>query len=208
MRVKICGITRMEDAQLAVELGASALGFIFYSGSPRFIAPADAAIIMSQLPRSIQKIAVFVSPSLQEVREQLERSGADIAQIHGEHSPELNQLGGRRLIYALPVHPTFDPSTIAHYRFAEAVLLDTYSREQHGGTGETFNWEVAVEAKKHGRIILAGGLNPNNIRSAIEQVNPWMLDVNSGVESEPGIKDHLKLKQLFDNIKEYLHETE
>ena len=149
-----------------------------------------------------------MSPSLDEVREQLNISGADIAQIHGEHSPDLKQLGGRRLIYALPVHSTFKPVNIVQYRFAEAVLLDTYSRKQHGGTGETFNWEIAVKTQQYGRIILAGGLNPDNIIAAIKQVNPWMLDVNSGVESEPGIKDHQKLKQLFDNIKEYLHEPE
>lgn len=208
MRVKICGITRLEDAQRAVELGASVLGFIFYPGSPRFIKPEEATKIISQLPKNVQKVGVFVSPSLQDVREQLELSGAEIAQIHGEHSTELKQLGGRRLIYALPVHTTFDPTIVKHYRFAEGVLLDTYNRKQHGGSGETFNWQIAVKAKEYGRIILAGGLNPDNICAAIEQVNPWMLDVNSGVESEAGVKDHQKLKQLFDNIKEYLHEAE
>jgi len=202
MQVKICGITRLEDALLAVKLGTHALGFIFHPKSPRYISPEDAAEIAQRLPTDITKIGVFVSPTLAEVQHLLSAAKMDIAQVHGEHLPELRQLGRRRLIYAVPVRQQFAPESIGNYRSAVAVLLDTYKAGQHGGTGETFNWQLATEAKKYGRIILAGGLNPANICAAIQEVDPWMLDVNSGVEESPGKKSHLKLRELFDNIKE------
>ncbi|MGH1365641.1 MAG: phosphoribosylanthranilate isomerase [Calditrichia bacterium] len=207
MQIKICGITRLEDALLAVELGAHALGFIFHPKSPRFIFPEDAAEITKQLPAEVKRIGVFVSPTLVHVQHLLASSKMDIAQVHGEHLPELKQLGGRRLIYAVPVHQQFAPESIGNYRNAVAVLLDTYKAGQHGGTGETFNWQLATAAKKYGRIILAGGLNPDNICAAIQEVNPWMLDVNSGVEESPGKKSHHKLRKLFDNIKECMDGT-
>lgn len=205
LRVKVCGITRREDALLCAELGADAIGFIFYGGSPRNIKWQAAAEIARLLPSHVARVGVFVNPSLAEVNHHIEKVGLDAVQIHGERRlAKFRKIPSNRLIYALQVDATFDLRNLETYRnTCAAVLLDTFKNGAYGGTGTTFDWEVAVQAKAYGRIILAGGLNPQNVFRAVERAQPYAIDVNSGAEARPGVKDHLKLRELFTNLKEY-----
>jgi len=206
LRVKICGITRREDALLSAELGADAIGFIFYDKSPRHVTWQAVAEITRSLPSHVAKIGVFVNPSLAEVNHHFEKVGLDAVQIHGNHRfAEFRTIPPNRLIYALRVGETFDLRSLDSYRNAcAALLLDAFKNGAYGGTGTTFDWEIAVKAKTYGRIILAGGLTPQNAALAVERVQPYAIDVNSGVEARPGIKDHHKLRELFTNLKELM----
>lgn len=208
LRVKICGITRREDALLGAELGADAIGFIFYDKSPRNITWQAAVEIARLLPSHVAKVGVFVNPSLAEVNHYIEKVGLDTAQIHGEHHfAEFRKVPPNRLIYALQVGKTFDPRNLESYRnTGAAILLDAFKSGVYGGTGTTFDWDVAVKAKLYGRIILAGGLTPQNAVEAVNQVQPYAIDVNSGIEAQPGVKDHHKLQELFTNLKGYRNE--
>lgn len=207
-RIKICGITRREDAIMACDLGADALGFIFYPGSPRCISCQAAAEIVSYLPQTVARIGVFVNPDPAIVTQYARDAGLTAIQIHG-HQSKNGPISPASLpvIYAFQVKATFDVEMLTTYRdHAAALLLDAYKRGRFGGTGATFNWDVAVRATKQHRIILAGGLTPDNIVLAVEKVNPYALDVNSGIEESPGKKDHRKLKRLFSNLKPYRQE--
>jgi len=206
LRIKICGITRREDALLSAELGADAIGFIFYDKSPRNITWEAAAEITRSLPSHVTKVGVFVNPSLMEVNHYIEKVGLDAVQIHGEHRfAKFRTIPPNRLIYALQVGEAFDLRNLETYQdTCAALLLDSFKNGAYGGTGTTFDWEVAVKAKTYGRIILAGGLTPQNAARAVERVQPYMIDVNSGVEAQPGVKDHQKLRELFTNLKELI----
>ena len=188
-RVKICGITRLEDALAAVAGGADALGFMFYEPSPRFIRPEAAAQIIRQLPPFVARVGVFVNADEAAVRQAVAASGIDTLQFHGDEPPEFCAR------FALTTYKAFrlrDPSSLENCRRYPnmAWLLDSYVPGQHGGTGATFNWDLAVEAKKlNPHIILAGGLTPENAAEAVRRVDPYALDVSSGVESAPGHKD-------------------
>jgi phosphoribosylanthranilate isomerase len=200
--VKICGITNLEDASAAVEYGANALGFIFHPESPRSVTPDTAKKIISSMPPFITTVGVFVDRGSPEVCEIASYSGINVIQLHGSESPE-DYTACRKVIKAVHVKELADLEPIKCYESASAILLDTYSPDLAGGTGQIFNWEIAVEAKKLCRIILAGGLTPENVGEAIRLVRPYGVDVASGVESDnPAKKDHKKLSSFIERAKE------
>ncbi len=200
-RVKICGITNIEDAVAAAEYGADAIGFVFQPKSPRAITPETAKNIVSSLPPFITTIGVFVNESKQEIERIIRYVGLNIVQLHGNEPPDACQLN-KKVIKAIRVKDLTDLEPLKRYNVS-AFLLDTYSPHTMGGTGQIFNWDIAVEAKKFGRIILAGGLNHENIEEAIKWVLPYGIDVATGVESnKKGEKDHKKLKLFIEKARE------
>ncbi len=199
VRVKICGITNIEDARAAAEFGADALGFVFCKGSPRYIPPDEARNIIKSLPPFITTVGVFVDEGADEIERVLRYASIDVAQLHGHEPPEACMIG-RRVIKAIRVKELSDLEPLRHYHVS-AFLLDTYTPEYLGGTGQIFNWDIALDAKQFGRIILAGGLNVDNIEKAIRWVRPYAVDVSSGVEEEKGKKDHRKMKLFIERAK-------
>jgi len=198
VKVKICGITNLEDALLAAELGADALGFIFYSKSPRKVAPEAAREIIAQLPPFVASVGVFVDEAAAVVQELAARVGLDWIQLHGQESPEYCRNLGRRVIKGFRIQDAESLRPLADYReAAQALLLDTYKQGQVGGTGTAFDWRLAREAKPYGRIILAGGLTPENVAQAIAIAQPQAVDTASGTEAAPGRKDPAKLRAFF-----------
>jgi phosphoribosylanthranilate isomerase len=188
MLVKICGITTHEDAEAAIEAGATALGFNFYPKSPRYITPQNAAAITVQLPASIIKAGVFVNEPPEVVTEIAAQAKLNAVQLHGGQAP--NNVTVWR---ALSVGPDFDMSLLDAEQ-PEAFLLDTPSGNQHGGTGRTFDWNRITATQK--RIILAGGLDASNVAQAIATVHPWGVDSCSRIESSPGKKDKTKMTEF------------
>jgi phosphoribosylanthranilate isomerase len=187
MIVKICGITNSEDADAAVAAGASALGFIFYRKSPRYIAPHAAWEIAASVPRSVMKVGVFVNESPREIDRIAGSVGLDVAQLHGSEMP--NRLPRAvRVWKAFRVGDGWTPAALDAFP-AEAFLLDSLEH------GQVFDWKLAVGLKH--RVILAGGLGPDNIREAIGAVHPWGVDASSRLENEPGRKDHEKMRQFI-----------
>jgi phosphoribosylanthranilate isomerase len=199
VRVKICGITNIDDAAAAVEFGADALGFVFYKASPRHVAPEEARKIILELPPFVTTVGVFVDEERAGVEKTLLEAGIDVAQLHGDEPPE-DCAVGRRAIKAIRVRDMGDVELLRHYSVS-AYLLDTYSPDVPGGTGQTFNWDIAVEAKAFGRIILAGGLSPENVSEAVAYVRPFAVDVSSGVEAEKGKKDLSRMKLFIERAK-------
>ncbi len=193
MIVKICGITNREDAQAAVDGGVTALGFIFYEKSPRCIAPEDAARIIERLPAGVWKVGVFVNFIPAEVARIRKFAGLDIVQLQGDETPAELPADGR-VWKTLHVDERFNTAQMDGYR-AEAFLLDTASKDNYGGTGRTFDWTKA--AGTGCRIVLAGGLDAENVREAIEQVRPWGVDACSRLEISPGRKDHAKVARFL-----------
>ncbi|HEY6403852.1 MAG TPA: phosphoribosylanthranilate isomerase [Blastocatellia bacterium] len=202
VKLKVCGITSLEDARAAIDCGAEYLGFNFYAKSPRYIAPKSARAIIERLPDGIISVGVFVNePRPEDVIEILRASGARVAQLHGDESPDYcASIGAERVIKALRINDEFDARRALDYP-AAAILLDAYDAKLYGGTGKTANWEIAREAAKLTRIFLAGGLSPDNIVEAIRAVEPFAVDVNSGVEIAPGRKDSNKLQTLRNRMK-------
>ncbi|MGB4600575.1 MAG: phosphoribosylanthranilate isomerase [Trichlorobacter sp.] len=201
-RVKICGITSLEDALTAVEAGADALGFVFFAKSPRHIFPEQAARIISQLPPFVQAVGLFVNEEADTVNEVADLCRLDLVQLHGDEPPDYCRQFKRRLLKAFRVRSLTCLDPINNYQVA-GYLLDTFSPSFYGGTGLSFNWEIAAEAvKRHQRIVLAGGLTPDNVAEAISQVRPYGVDVSSGVEAAPGKKDRDKLRAFLQNAKE------
>ncbi len=187
VHVKICGIRRAEDAEAAVEAGASALGFNFWKGTPRYISPREAARIRSTVPGDVWTVGVFVDETPERVLEIAAETGVTVLQFHCSESPEyLERLESFVKIKAVIVGSDFQPEQIRSYRSASAFLLDGFVAGMHGGTGKTFDWSQAQKAKAFGKIILAGGLKASNVGEAVRQVSPWGVDVCSGVEAEPG----------------------
>ncbi|MFQ5862475.1 MAG: phosphoribosylanthranilate isomerase [Candidatus Brocadiales bacterium] len=205
VRVKICGITNLRDAKYAVELGADALGFVF-APSVRRISPEKARRIVKSLRPFVNCVGVFVNEDLQAVREIGQYCGLDTLQLHGNEPPEyLDSLGqGYRVLKALRVRSKRELGLLRRYR-ASAFLLDTYERGKMGGTGRALPtmWAVARRAGELGSvpIILAGGLNPRNVRDAVEVVRPFAVDVSSGVEIRPGKKDRRLVKEFIEAVK-------
>jgi phosphoribosylanthranilate isomerase len=198
VKIKICGITNLEDALLAAELGADALGFIFYPKSPRHVAPETAREIIAQLPPFVASVGVFVDEAAAVVQELAARVGLDWVQLHGQESPEYCRNLGRRVIKGFRIRDAESLRPLADYReAAQALLLDTYKQGQVGGTGTVFDWRLAREAKQFGRIILAGGLTPENVAQAIAAAQPQAVDTASGTEAAPGRKDPAKLRAFF-----------
>ena len=205
-KIKICGITRQQDAKLAAELGAWAVGFIFVENTPRYIQPEKAFEIIKTLPEKINKIGVFANASAEKITEITKIAEITKIQLHGDESPDfckkLAGLTGKEIIKAIRINSENDLDLINIYKEnVSFILLDSYSEKHIGGTGKTFDWEIAKKAKEKGvPIILAGGLNPKNIKQAYETVQPYALDVASGTESTRGVKDPEKLKNLFESI--------
>ncbi len=197
VRLKVCGITSLADAQAATSAGAEYLGFNFYRPSPRYIAPELARDIVAQLPDSVIPVGIFVNePDPEDVLALVEKVGLRMAQLHGDESPEYCiRIGTTRTIKALRVSGDFQLSRVLEYP-VNAVLLDAFDPRLYGGTGKAVDWSLAAIVAGSVRTFLAGGLSPENIREAVETVRPWAVDVNSGVESAPGIKDKERLVKL------------
>jgi len=202
VKVKICGITNLEDAQAAAEAGADALGFVFYPDSPRFIDPGKARAIIAKLPVFITSVGVFVDESEDLIRRIIREGGIQILQFHGSESPVLCTRFREKVIKAIRIKDEESISEMQMYD-VDTFLLDTYLDCAKGGTGKTFNWKYAEMAKKNGRIILSGGLNPSNIGNAVRKLKPYGVDVSSGVEISPGKKDHVKIREFVREAKKY-----
>jgi phosphoribosylanthranilate isomerase len=201
VKVKICGITNLEDAQAAFEMGADLLGFNFYEKSPRYIEPQKAAEIISKLPSIVDTVGVFVNPTLDEIKQQIVDGRLNWVQLHGDESPEFCNSLSSLSVKTIKAIRVIDESSIklAEQYYTDAVLLDAFDPHRYGGTGIAFDWNVVGYINK--RVFLAGGINPDNVAKAIE-LGVYGIDVCSGIESSPGKKDHKKMKKLFDNIRE------
>jgi phosphoribosylanthranilate isomerase len=204
-KVKICGITNLEDALLAARFGADALGFNFYPKSPRFIAPEKAREIVERLPEGITKVGVFVNETPDKIIEIAEIAGLDALQLHGEETPEfaleLKARTNLEIIKAFRVSPEFKPEDVLKYE-TDAILLDAYHPKEHGGTGETFDWEVALKVKRLvSELYLAGGLEAQNVEMAIKRVRPYAVDSCSLLEKNKGKKDELKVFNFISVIR-------
>jgi phosphoribosylanthranilate isomerase len=196
-KVKICGITNLPDGVGAAEAGADALGFMFYEPSPRAISVPAAADIIRQLPPFVVKVGVFVDADEELVLRAIGECGLNLLQFHGEESPEYCLQFGVMSMKAFRVRDAASLNDLHNYP-TDAWLLDAYVPGKPGGTGEQFNWELAIEAQRHGRpIFLAGGLTPENVGQAVRQVRPYAVDVSSGVEAAPGRKNLEKVKAFI-----------
>jgi phosphoribosylanthranilate isomerase len=198
MNIKICGLTTKEDALHAVSLGVNAIGFIFYDKSPRGVTPEVVEEIVPFLPPFVQVVGVFVNEEKAVIDRLVDRCRLDIVQLHGEETPQFCLSMKRRVIKAIRVNSEDDIGLVSSYQgMVSAVLLDTKVEGVHGGTGKVFDWGLALKAKDCDiPLILSGGLNPGNIQRAIQTVNPYAVDISSGVESEPGKKDYQKMGQV------------
>lgn len=199
VKVKICGITNLDDALAAAECGADALGFVFYEKSPRYITPETAAHIIKVLPPFISTVGVFVDETNEKINDILHVTGLNIVQLHGDESQEMCD-SWSRVIKAFRIREFTDLERLKDYTVS-AYLLDAYDRDMPGGTGQVFNWDIALEAKNLGKVILAGGLNPDNIARAVTRVRPYAVDVSSGVEKIKGKKDIAKMKLFIERTK-------
>lgn len=190
IRVKICGITNHEDAQMAVAAGASALGFIFHKKSPRYVSPSKVRPIIEALPPFVTPVGVFVDHSEHAVRDICRLTRISTVQFHGEESPGYcKRFKNFKIIKAFRVRDTFDFKSVLQYK-VDAYLFDTFSETEAGGTGTTFNWDLLKNYKFDKPVILSGGLNHANVHQAVEAVHPYAVDVSSGVEKSPGTKDY------------------
>ena len=195
-RIKICGISRQPDAQAAAAAGADAIGFVFYPPSPRYVPPGTAAKIARALPPFVTTVGLFVDATDDEVRGVLATVPLGLLQFHGEETPEFCGRFGRPYMKAVRVRYGTDLlQYAANYPDATALLLDAYRPDVPGGTGETFDWNL-IPASLGRPIVLSGGLTPDNVGAGIERVKPWAVDVSSGVEAAPGVKD-AQLIELF-----------
>ena len=200
LRVKVCGITRLADAVAAVDAGADAVGFIFHRGSPRYIRPEDAGAIAAALPPFVSTVGVFVDVEHSEASGTMRVAGLDVAQFHGDEDASYCSMFPR-VIKALRVKGPEVLERLSEYSCVSAFLLDAYSPDAHGGTGEVFDWLIAAKATATHRVILAGGLTPDNIAEAVQRVRPYAVDVSSGVETAPGLKDHALVREFIRRAK-------
>ena len=196
-RVKICGITNLADALAAVEAGADALGFNFYEKSTRYVSLKTAAAISKQLPPFVMRVGVFVNSSEEFVLRAIGECNLTMLQFHGDEPPEFCTQFGLMSMKAFRIRDVESLKEVPRFQ-TDAYLLDAFSPEARGGTGEKFNWDLAVEAQKFGKpVFLAGGLTPENVADAVRKVRPFGVDVSSGVEGSPGKKDHAKIKAFI-----------
>lgn len=200
VRVKVCGITNSDDAFRAVDLGADALGFIFYKGSKRYIDPRDAHRIISSLPPFVSSVGVFVNQGADEIKEAVETSGVDTVQLHGDETPEFCTLLPYKLIKAVRVKDTVNTEEVELYPVL-AILFDKHTDEMYGGTGKSFDWGALKGIAISKKVILSGGLTPENVFRAIETVRPYGVDVSTGVEDSPGKKNHIKMRKFIEAVK-------
>lgn len=203
VKVKICGITDPHDASVAVELGADSLGFIF-APSPRQVTPEEVRTIVITLPPFVKTVGVFIDEDLATIKQIIDFCGLDLVQLHGDESPEMCHELLPRSIKAFRVRDESSVSAIGTYQGSiKAVLFGSHSEEKRGGTGKTFDWNLAMKGKEMGMpVILSGGLTPSNIQEAILSVKPYAVDVNSGVETSPGRKSLILMKKLMETIRQ------
>jgi phosphoribosylanthranilate isomerase len=201
VKVKICGITNAPDALAAVEAGADALGFMFYDKSPRCVSPAVAAGIIRQLPAHVVKVGVFVDAAEDLVVRSIRQCGLNLLQFHGDEAPEYCLQFGLMSMKAFRMRDAASLKALPGYR-TDAWLLDAHTPGKPGGTGEKFDWDLAVEAVKLGcPVFLAGGLTPENVAAAVVKVRPYAVDVSSGVEVSPGRKDTVKVRDFIQSAR-------
>jgi len=199
--IKVCGITNLDDAECAAEQGADFLGFCFYPKSPRYISPDCTEWIVNRLPDDVKKAGVFVNTPVDRMNEIAEQCGLDILQLHGDESPEVAEmLGLERVWKALPVWNDDDLRLALDYP-AAAVLVDSITANHRGGTGKTGDWELTARLARKRFVVLAGGLTPGNVGAAIRSVHPYAVDVCSGIEKNPGLKDYDRLRQFVKNVR-------
>jgi len=200
VKVKICGITNYDDAAAAMDMGADLLGFNFFPKSPRFVTPEKAADIVNKLPAFIDTAGIFVNASIDQIREATDLCPLDWIQLHGDEDPEFCRSLMSHNVKTMKAIRVRDQADVerADAFFTDAVLLDAFQPDRYGGTGATFDWNVIGHIGK--RVFLAGGINPDNAAAAVE-LGVYGIDVCSGIEAEPGKKDHKKMKKLFDNIR-------
>jgi phosphoribosylanthranilate isomerase len=204
VKVKFCGITSVGDAEAAVEAGADALGLMFYPGSPRHISLETAQAIERELPPFIIRVGVFADPAPEDVFSAMHQCGLNLLQFHGQETPEFCRQFGMMTMKAFRIRDADSLREIPNYH-TDAFLLDSYVAGKAGGTGETFNWELAGEAGKFGKpIFLAGGLTPENVADAVRIVRPFGVDVSSGVEQSPGKKDPKKMRDFIAAVRSAL----
>lgn len=197
-RIKVCGITNLRDALFAAELGADALGFVFYEKSPRFVTFAEAGNIMDRLPPFVTGVGVFVNAGMGLLARAKEEAGFDLFQLHGDETPEFCSGLGERYIKAVRVRDAESVSEVGLYD-TDCFLFDGWSPDAYGGSGKGFSWEILDAETLSGRfVILSGGLDCENVSRAVREVRPHAVDVSSGVEASPGIKDHSKLRRFME----------
>ena len=194
--VKICGITSLKDAEMAVNYSVSAIGMIFCPDSPRYVDPAELEQWIERIPDSVKKVGVFVNEQIDTINNITRQLKLEFIQLHGDESPEFCNGIIRPVIKVFRVGDDFDAIVLNEYD-VHGFLFDTYKKGNPGGTGTRFNWDLIANLKTETPIILSGGLTPENVLNGIEAVNPAAVDVNSGVESVPGVKDEEKIKELF-----------
>jgi phosphoribosylanthranilate isomerase len=198
-RVKICGMTRRQDADFAEKSGADAIGLVFYPPSPRAVSIAQARDVVADLAPFVSVVALFVDPTPELVLECLEALPIDIIQFHGDEPAMFCEQFGKPYIKAIRMKPGTELSALTeHYASAKALLLDAYQPGVPGGTGQTFDWSMIADVDMP--LILAGGLNADNVKQAIQQVRPFAVDVSGGVESEKGIKSHEKISAFMREV--------
>lgn len=201
MRVKICGITNVEDALKASYYGAWAVGFIFYKKSPRYISPSKARKIIEALPPFVTPVGVFVDQSEKAVKDVCRFARIKTVQFHGEETPVYcKRFGDYKIIKAFSVSSFIDIKRISKYK-VDAYLFDTYSPDEKGGTGKTFDWDILNHYKFEKPVILSGGLNAETITPALKTLTPYAIDVSSGVEKSPGIKSPQLIRTFFETLK-------
>ncbi|MEN8213993.1 MAG: phosphoribosylanthranilate isomerase [Pseudomonadota bacterium] len=199
-RVKICGITRVEDGVSAAAAGADAIGLVFYPGSPRFVEVDRAAAVAAALPPFVTKVALFVDAAHEEIEQIVARVPIDLIQFHGNESPDFCSRQGKPYIKAIRMQPGVDlHAQRERYHHACGLLVDSYKAGVPGGTGEIFNWSL-IPDDLAAEITLAGGLNPDNVAAAIDAVHPWGVDVSGGVEAAKGIKDAAAIERLIRGV--------
>jgi len=211
--VKICGTTNLEDALVAVEAGADAVGFVFYEKSPRCVSVETAGAIAEKLPKSVEKVGVFVNSKVEDAKEMFRHAGLTMAQVYGESVDEWYawyESGGTKLMWAVPGNPLQKEVFTSLGRYKKritALLVDSGSGHRPGGTGVRFNWEDAKAGILHlglrVRIVVAGGLTAENVNEAVQTFTPWGVDVVSGVEASPGKKDPEKVRAFVRAVREY-----
>jgi phosphoribosylanthranilate isomerase len=204
-QVKLCGITNIADAMVAVEAGADLLGFIFYPPSPRYVTPEQARSMVDRLPPSVTPVGVFVNEAVETITRMAHTSGVQIVQLHGEESPALCQQLPWRVVKTFRFTAHVRPEIMQHYA-VEAFLIEGFHADVYGGGGAQADWHRVALLHTYGRIILAGGLTPDNVGDAIRTVRPYAVDVCSGVEAAPGKKDWQKVRAFIARAKALQHE--
>jgi phosphoribosylanthranilate isomerase len=195
LKIKICGITNIEDAFLVERFGANAVGFIFHEKSRRYISPDNASEIIKKLSPFTLKVGVFVNEKVQEINKISSQIKLNVVQLHGDKSPDMIAKIDFPVIKSFRINGVFDFKVLNKYKNV-SFLFDSYSKEEYGGTGKIFNWDL-IPKELNGNFILAGGITIDNLKEVFSEVKPKAIDVSSSLEKSPGIKDHLKVKEFF-----------